>query len=274
MKLLKKTPMFLLKLIAGIIFLYPVLLILFNSFKPYDEMMGAFLALPKQIAFDKYFFTWEKMRFADLFINSLLYSVTITVITVIASSMAGYKLARTKTKLAAVLSVLLILPLMVPFQSFMMTMTRQAVRMGLSGTQMGYILIMSGLFIPFATFLVRNFMVSVPLELEECATIDGAGPFRTYWQIVLPLLNPVIITIVVIDVINIWNDFFIQLLLLGGKKDFYNIQYALYAEFSIQSSNWEMALPGIVIALVPVVVFFLVLQQRIVEGIASGAVKA
>jgi raffinose/stachyose/melibiose transport system permease protein len=134
-------------------------------------------------------------------------------------------------------------------------------------------LILAGLHVPLATFMVSKYMVNVPIEMDECARIDGASTLRTFFGIILPLLSPIVITVMVIDVISIWNDFFVQLLMLGGKKKLEGIQPALYAAFSNKSTDWEHALPGVVLSLLPVVAFFLVMQKQIVEGIVSGALK-
>ncbi len=271
--LVRKIGKILLRLLIVAAFLYPVLLLVFNSFKPYSEIMTNFLSLPKDISFEPYIKAWKELDFSRLFLNNILYTSVVMIVILFAASMAGYALARTNTRLSKLLSVIMVLPIMVPFQSFMMTMTKHYSTLGLTGTRGGYMMVMAGLLIPFATFLIKNFVSTVPLELEECGRIDGAGRFRIFFSIVAPLLTPILITVIVIDVISIWNDFFIQLLMLSGKNELYNIQYKLYAEFSAKASNWETALPGIVISLVPIVVFFIALQKKIVEGIVSGALK-
>ncbi len=260
--------------LLGCIFLYPILLILLNSFKPYPSIISDFLGLPESISFDIYIKSWSKMNFGRLFYNTTLYTVFVVTIVIITSSMAGYMLARTKTVFSKVLSLIFIIPLMLPVQSFMITMTGFAKTTGLIGSRSGYIIILSGLFIPLATFLISRFVITVPAQIEECARIDGASTFLVFFKIIFPLLNPVIITVIIIDAISVWNGFIIQLLILGGKKELYNIQNALYAEFSNQSTDWEHALPGLIISLVPVILFFVFMQGRIVDGIAKGALKS
>lgn len=261
------------KILIALVFLYPVVLILLNSFKPYSEIINNFLSLPSSLSFQRYFETWSKLNFTTLFSNTALYTVSTVVIVISTSSIAGYMLARTKTSYSKILYLLFIIPLMLPFHSFMITMTRQAALLGFTGNRYGYIIILSGLFVPLATFLISRFMINIPIQMEECAKIDGASTLQIFIKIIFPLLNPVIITVVVIDSIAVWNEFIIQLLIIGGKKSFYNIPNGLYAEFTSQTSDWEHALPGIVISLIPIIVFYIFMQRQIVSGITSGAVK-
>lgn len=263
----------LLYLAIGFVFLYPVLLIVFNSFKPYSAIMGNFFSLPRSIHFDKYVDTWNKLNFGKLFLNSGMYTVTVVAITILAASMAGYMLARRKTRLSAALFLLFMLPLMMPFQSIIISMTKLSKLLGLINNAPGYVLVLAGLHIPLATFMINKYMVNIPLEMDECARIDGASTLKTFFLIILPLLSPIVITVMVIDVISVWNDFFVQLLMLGGKKMLEGVQPALYAAFSNQTTDWEHSLPGLALSLVPVVVFFLFMQKQIVEGIVSGALK-
>jgi raffinose/stachyose/melibiose transport system permease protein len=137
MKVVKRVALGALYLALGFVFLYPVLLILTNSFKPYADIMGSFFSLPKSVHFDKYIETWKLMDFGKLFTNSGLYTVTVVAITVLAASMAGYMLARRKTRLSAVLFIVFMLPLMMPFQSIIISMTKLSKVLGFIGNAPG-----------------------------------------------------------------------------------------------------------------------------------------
>ena len=117
------------------------------------------------------------------------------------------------------------------------------------------------------------FVKNVPIDLEECACIDGAGKIRTYFSIVLPLLKPILTTVVVLDALATWNDIITNQLIVGGNTVAMNIQNALYMQFSAQTADWEHALPGIVMSMIPSLIFFVVMQKHIVGGITAGAVK-
>jgi len=267
------SPLGWLMLAFSLFWLMPMLLILINSFKPYNDMMQNFLAFPASLSFDKYVETWTSFGFPLLLGNTLLYTIVSVAAIVLFAPMAAYKLARIKTRYSSFVLVLIILPMMVPFQAYMITLTRLASMLSLTGTRIGYICVTIGLLMPLAVFMIHGFIKGVPLELEESALIDGAGPFRCYFFIVLPLLKPILTTVVVLDTLATWNDVITNQLIVGGNARAMNLQNALYLRFSTMSSDWEHALPGIVMSMIPGLVFFVFMQKNIISGITAGAVK-
>ncbi len=260
-------------LAISIFWLFPLVMIFINSFKPYNDMLQHFLSLPKQWSLDKYIETWQIFHLSRLMGNTLFYTFCTVSLVLIMAPMAAYKLSRTKSTTSRVCFVLIILPMMVPFQSYMISLTRFIAGLHLSGTRIGYILVSAGLCVPLAVFMIHGFVKGVPLELEESARIDGAGRIRTYLQIVLPLLQPIIVTVIVLDTLATWNDIIINQLIVGGKSVAMNIQNALYMRFSAQTADWEHALPGIVISMIPSLIFFAFMQGKIINGVTAGAVK-
>ena len=259
--------------VCALCWVYPILLIIFNSFKSYKDMMTDFLSLPNIISFKSYIETWKLFDLPHMLLNTLFYTIIVTLGVVIFAPMAAYKLARTNSKLSKFIGVILILPAMVPFQSYMITMTRFMANIGLSGTRLGYCISMIGMGMTFAVFMINGFVKTVPLELEESAYIDGASKFQTYWKIVFPLLVPIITTVTVLQVLNTWNDVTVNLLMMGANQETMNISNALMSRFSSQASDWVHALPGIVMATIPNIIFFATMQKYIVEGVTAGAVK-
>lgn len=258
---------------CSLFWLMPLVLIFLNSFKPYNDMIQQFLALPKSWNLDMYFETWTKFDFPQLIANTLLYTVVTVVCIGILAPMAAYKLARSKSRLSTLCFIIIIMPMMVPFQSYMISLTRLASIFDLIGTRHGYIIISIGLCMPLAVYMIHGFIKTVPIELEECARIDGANQLQTYFIIVLPLLKPILTTVVVLDALSVWNDVITNQLIIGGKAGAVNIQTALYMQFSAQTSDWEHALPGIVMSMIPSLVFFIMMQKHIVGGATAGAVK-
>lgn len=151
---------------------------------------------------------------------------------------------------------LLIMPMMVPFQFYMITLTQMVTNVKLSGTRLGYIVVSIGLCMPLAVYMIHGFVKNIPLELEECACMDGATKIRTYFNTVFPLLKPILTTVIVFDALAIWNDIITNQLIVGGKERAMNIQNALYMRFSAQVSDWEHALPGIIMSIIPCLIFF------------------
>lgn len=274
MKKLKKTSWFgWLILLLSAFWLMPLVLIFLNSFKSYNDMMQHFLAFPTTWSLDKYIETWTLFDFPQLIGNTLFYTVMSVLAIVVIAPMAAYKLARTKTKYAGVVFALIIMPMMVPFQTYMITLTKLASKMQLTGTKLGYICVSVGLLVPLAVYMIHGFVKNVPIELEESAYIDGAGPFVVYFRVVFPLLKPIVTTVVVLDALATWNDVITNQLIVGGKGSALNLQNALYMRFSAQASDWEHALPGIVMSMIPSLIFFIFMQKNIVGGITAGAVK-
>ena len=260
-------------LLFSIFWLMPLVLIFVNSFKPYNDMMQHFLELPKSWKLDMYIETWVKFDFPKLIKNTVIYTVSTVLLIVLIAPMAAYKLARVKSKLSVLCFVLLILPMMIPFQSYMITLTRLVSNVNLIGTRTGQVLVSTGLCMPLAVYMIHGFIKNVPMDLEESAHIDGAGSLRTYFLIILPLLKPILATVIVLDALATWNDIIVNLFIAGSNTSAMNIQNALYMRFSATSSDWEHALPGIVMSIIPSLIFFLFMQKNIVGGVTAGAVK-
>lgn len=260
-------------MLCSLLWLMPLLLIFINSFKSYNDMMQHFLSLPKTLSLDKYFETWKLFDFPLLIKNTLLYTVLTVMGIVLFAPMAAYKLVRTKSKISKIVFILIIIPMMVPFQTYMITLTRLVSSVNLSGTKLGYVIVSIGLCMPLAVYMIHGFVKNVPIELEECAYIDGASKLRTYFTIVLPLLKPILTTVIVLDSLSVWNDVITNQLIVGGKQSAINIQNALYMQFSAQNSDWEHALPGIIMSTIPTLIFFVVMQKNIMSGVTDGAIK-
>lgn len=260
-------------LLFSIFWLMPLVLIFTNSFKPYNDMMQHFLELPKSLAFDMYVETWVKFNFPKLIKNTVIYTVSTVLLIVLMAPMAAYKLARVKNKLSIICFLLIILPMMIPFQSYMISLTKLVSNASLIGTRTGQIIVSTGLCMPLAVYMIHGFIKNVPVDLEESAHIDGAGSVKTYFSIILPLLKPILATVIVLDALATWNDIIVNLFIAGSNTDAINIQNALYMKFSATTSDWEHALPGIVMSIIPSLVFFIFMQKNIVAGVTAGAVK-
>lgn len=261
-------------LIISILWLLPLLLILNNSFKSDSDILNHFLEFPKTLDLQYYADTWTKFNFPHLIINTLLYTVISVIGVIIFAPMAAYYLERhKKQRHIRICFGLIILPIMVPFQSYMITLTRILGKTHLSNTKTGYIIVTIGLLMPLAVYMIHGFVNTIPIELEESAYIDGAGKLQTYFVIILPLLVPILTTVVVLDALSTWNDVIVNQLLIGSNQEAVNMQNALYMQFSAQSSDWSHALPGTVMSMLPSLIFFIFMQKYIVSGVTAGAVK-
>lgn len=262
-------------LLISLIWLLPLVIVVLNSIKPYSEVAKNLFSLPtaKNITFEMYKETWTLFKMSMLFRNTILYTCISVFSILLFGSMSAYWLSRTKTKFSNFILFIVIIPIMIPFQTYMISLASIFSWIGLIGTKIGYIIVLTGIMLPLAVFIIHGFIKNIPIEVEESAYIDGASRIRTFFSIILPLSTPALTTVAVISALFAWNDIIVNIIMVGGKANMLNIQHALYTGFSTQASDWSHAMPGIVISIIPTIVFFIFMQRYIVKGIIAGAVK-
>lgn len=229
------------------------------------------LALPAAFTLENYGRALESMDFWRNFGNSLLITLVSVVLIVIFGAMAAFSICRHQTKFSKFLSVFFLLGFMVPTQATMLPLFTVMKNLHLINTYQGMILLHSNQCI-FAFLMYRGFIQTVPRELEEAAQIDGCNIWRVFWNISFPLLKPITTTIVIFNVMWIWNDFMLTYLFLNSS-DKATLVMQVYNGIGMFSNDWSLMMPALVIALFPMVVFYLLMQKRIVEGVAAGSVK-
>lgn len=190
---------------------------------------------------------------------------------VIFGSMAAYSYSRHQTKFAKFTGFIFLLGFMVPAQTTMLPLFTVMKGLRLINTYRGMILLHSNQCV-FAYMLYRGFMQTIPAELEEAAQIDGCNMWQSFWRITFPLLQPITITIVVFNVMWIWNDFMLTYLFLNSSSKATLIMQ-VFNGVGTFSNDWSMMMSALVLALLPMVIFYLVMQKQIIEGVAAGAVK-
>jgi raffinose/stachyose/melibiose transport system permease protein len=198
--------------------LVPLVMIFLNSFKPYNDMMQNFLSWPTSWRLDRYVDTWTTFGFPVLIGNTLLYTAVSVLGIVLIAPMAAYKLARTRSRYSSVVFVLIILPMMVPFQAYMISLTKFAAILSLTGTKTGYICVSIGLLVPLAVYMIHGFIKNVPLDLEESALIDGAGPFICVISATCCRCSSILTTVVVLDALATWNDVITNQLIVAARR--------------------------------------------------------
>lgn len=260
-------------LCAAFIYIYPVLLMVINSMKPFKEVLQNVLALPRQPALENYVYVIEKMEYFRLFWNNVVITVIGISGIVAFSAMAAYILDRRKTRYTKFLHTLIITPMLIPFQTIMITLLKAMNVLHLSGSTWGLGIQYWGFGAPMATFIYYNFMKTIPAEIDESAMIDGASTFMTFRVIIFPLLKSVTATVVVLDVMWIWNDFLLPLLMVNGSPKTKTLVLAAYNFVGQLNTKWHYALAAMVLALLPSVIFFIFLQKYIVEGVVAGSIK-
>lgn len=253
------------------VFVIPVYYLVVSTFKGQQEIMEHPLALPAAFTLENYGRALESMDFWRNFRNSLLITLVSVVLIVIFGAMAAFSICRHQTKFSKFLSVFFLLGFMVPTQATMLPLFTVMKNLHLINTYQGMILLHSNQCI-FAFLMYRGFIQTVPRELEEAAQIDGCNIWRVFWNISFPLLKPITTTIVIFNVMWIWNDFMLTYLFLNSS-DKATLVMQVYNGIGMFSNDWSLMMPALVIALFPMVVFYLLMQRRIVEGVAAGSVK-
>ena len=256
--------------LIALIFFFPVLMAIINSFKTRGEILASAIALPSAPTFANYAAVIEATDFIKVFFNSCLVTGGGIVLNLLVSALAGYALARWRSKWANILTLLFLSSMFVPFHTIMIALLTTARDLKLTGHIWGLILIYCGLQCPIPIFLIKGFVHSVPRELEEAAMIDGCGTVRLFLSIVLPMLKLILATVSVLNVLWIWNDYLLPYLILGKPLTIPLSQMYFYGQYNQQ---WHLIMAGFVVSTIPVVIFFLFMQKYIINGIASGAVK-
>jgi raffinose/stachyose/melibiose transport system permease protein len=254
------------------VFLFPFILVLINSFKKTQYFVENPLSFPKSIDFANYVSAFQKMGFLNAFVNSLLITVIAVLLIIVFSAMTGYLFVRFKWKVNTLLFFIMLASMALPFQVIMIPLVMLYGNMDLLNMKTTLLFMYMGFGIPFGVFTFHGFIKGIPFELEESAFIEGSSRLRTFFQIVFPLLKPVIVTLVVLDVLWIWNEYLLASLVLISSEH-KTLPLSTYAFFSSYSVDYGSLMAGLVMTIIPVLVLYLFLQNQIIKGITQGALK-
>jgi len=263
--------------VIAVIYLLPIFLVLINSFKSNNAVNLNTFALPNAGTFMGFSNYVKGMTFGNYpFLKSVGYSLFITLVSsaliLVCTSMAAWYIARVNSRFARTVFYLCVFSMVVPFQMVMFTLSRTADSLHLN-TPWTIPVIYLGFGAGLAVFMFTGFVKSLPLEIEEAAAIDGCGPVRTFFSVVFPMLRPTLISVGVLEIMWIWNDYLLPYLVLDVNK--YktipiHIQY-LKGSYGTVDMGATMAL--IMLSIVPIIIFYLFCQKYIIKGVAAGAVK-
>lgn len=273
----RKTFLSVLLTIVCIIWVLPVVSVVINSFKQNTYVKTHTFSLPNAESFVGFANFIKGMTFGNYpFLSSALYSVVITVLStfliLLFCSMAAWYITRVNSKFCKIMYYLCIFSMVVPFQMVMFTLSKTADTLKLN-TPWTIPIVYLGFGAGLAIFMFSGFVKSIPIEIEEAAAIDGCGPIRTFFLVVLPMLRPTLISVGILEIMWVWNDYLLPALVLDVNK--YrtipiHIQY-LKGSYGTVDLGATMAL--ILMSIIPVVIFYLICQKYIIKGVAAGAVK-
>ena len=258
-----------------IVYVLPIVVVLMNSFKKKSYINLEPFQLPNETTLtglDNYTAAIDQYGF----LKAVGWTVFITVGSVLAilicTSMCAWYITRVKTRVTKAIYILCVFSMVVPFQMVMFTLSLVTDRLGL-GTPWGLIIIYLGFGAGLAVFMFCGFVKSIPIEIEEAAMIDGCSPIRTFFSVVLPIMKPTYISVGILETMWIWNDFLLPYLTLDLKK-YKTISIVIqYMKGSYGRVDMGAIMAALIMAVIPVIVFYLSCQKYIIKGVAAGAVK-
>ncbi len=266
--------LFLILLIMSVVFLFPIFIILINSFKLKFSIATSPFTMPTAETFSG-FVNYTQGINSTGFLQAFGWSLFITLFSVAAiiifTSMTAWYITRVKSVFNSILYYALVFSMIVPFQMVMFTMSKTANVLGLDNP-IGIILIYLGFGSGLSVFMFSGFIKNVPRGIEEAATIDGCNTFQVFWRVVFPVLKPTAITVAILNTMWIWNDYLLPYLVIGN--DYKTIPIAVqYLKGGYGSVDMGAMMAMLVLSIVPVVIFYLTSQKYIIKGVAAGAVK-
>jgi len=255
-----------------VVFLSPFLIVILNSFKKTQYFIENPVAWPDPFQFANYTDAFQKMNFMRGFANTLLITALAVLVIILFSSMTGYLFVRFKWKINQVLFFIMLAAMTVPFQVIMIPLVMAYGNLGLLDSKAVLIFMYMGFGVPLGVFLFHGFIKGISYELEESSFIDGCSRIRTFFQIVFPLLRPVVVTLAVLDVLWVWNDYLLPSLVLLSPAN-RTLPLSIYAFFSTYSVDYGPLMAGLIMTIIPILVLYLILQDHVIKGITEGALK-
>ena len=261
----------------ALFYLMPIFLVLINSFKANAYVNTETFAMPNEKSFVGFANYAKGMTFGSYpFIKSVCFSLLITIVStgliLLCTSMAAWYISRVGTLFSKIVFYLCVFSMIVPFQMVMFNLAKTADTLKLNAPWTIPVIYL-GFGAGLAVFMFSGFVKSIPLEIEEAAAIDGCGPLRTFFSVVLPMLKPTLISVGVLEIMWVWNDYLLPYLVLDRKHYMTIPIHIQYLKGSYGSVDMGATMAIIMLSIVPVIVFYLTCQKHIIKGVAAGAVK-
>lgn len=257
--------------ILAFAYVFPFFLVFVNSLKLKPEILANPLAIPSQITWDNFSQALTKMNFFRSLTNSIIITVLSVAMLIIFSSMLAYYLARTKNSLSKYIFLILVTSMIVPFQALMIPFMARFAQFVSWNNRGALIFFYIGFGTALSTFLYHGFISNIPTEIDEAASIDGASDMVAFWRIIFPMMRPITATVSIINALWIWNDFLLPRLVLTNETQTLPLStYLFYGQYTVE---YGQVMAGLVLAVIPIVIFYLILQKQFISGISQGAVK-
>ena len=261
--------------VVSLAYVFPVVLVLVNSFKKKTSINLNPFAFPNQksfVGFDNYINGIQKIEFFKYFGYSLFITAASVLAILVLCSMCGWYVTRVQNTVTRALKFGFIFSMVVPFQMLMFTLAKTADTLRLN-TPVGIVVVYLGFGAGMAVFMFSNFAQSMPLEIEEAASIDGCNPLQIYFKVVFPIMKPTFVSVGILEIMWVWNDYLLPYLVLDIKK-YKTIPIVIqYLKGGFGSVDMGTIMACIVLAILPVIIFYIICQRYIIEGVVAGALK-
>ncbi|MFN8486067.1 MAG: carbohydrate ABC transporter permease [Caldilineaceae bacterium] len=251
----------------------PLVLLFINSLKDTTEVTANPFGLPRTWTWQNFPDAWTQGHYDTTVRNSAMITIGTVVGVVVIAGLAAYSLARLNPKGADALAMYLVVGTSIPAQLFMVPLFFLWTKLGLADNLLGVIIIYWGTMSPFATFLLRSFMISIPKDFDEAAYIDGASNWQVFWRIIVPICWPGFLTVALTSGLGAWNEFLFAVTFLH-TAELKPVSTSLYSFFSRYSRDWGLINAATVIMILPVIILFLLLQRQFIQGLTQGGLKA
>ena len=244
-------------IVLGCIFLFPIYILVLNSFKNTKGIFTDVIGFPNAATFttENYPNAFKALEYVRSFMNSLIITVIATALILLISAMAAWVLVRYKTKTSKVIFLLFAASMLIPFQCVMLPLVGFASRIGIMNPT-GLVFMYMGFGTSMAIVMFHGFIKNIPAELEEAATIDGCGSFRLFFLIVVPLMKTILVTVAVLNVMWIWNDYLLPSLIIN-KPGWQTLPLKTYLFFGQFAKRWDLASSGLIMCIIPIIIFYL-----------------
>jgi raffinose/stachyose/melibiose transport system permease protein len=252
--------------------LFPIALLLLNSVKSAQEIVLNPLALPHMIRWDNFTRAWADARFSQTFFNSIVLTGMTIILVCVTGSLSAYVLARRKVKSWRLVTGYLLATTTAPIQLFLFPLYFGFAKLGLINNVLAVSLVYTAIYSPFAIMLLRTYFLAVPKELEEAALVDGATHWQVFTKVMLPIVSPGILTVALIIGLYSWNEFLIATTFLQQQERVTAV-VSFFLLSGQYSSDWGEIMAAALIIVLPIVILFVFLQRRFIEGMAGGSVK-
>lgn len=259
-------------LFVTVVIFYPIFLMILSSFKSKMELFVSPLSWPTTFNFDNYITVWEKVNFSGYFWNSLVVSFFSVGLVLFVSSLAGFYLARYNFRWNPFILFFFMIGLMLPMKLAIIPLFLLMMNLGLLDSLLSLIAVYVAGGIPFAVFLFYGFFNTLPKDLEQSARLDGCNDFQVYYKIVLPLMKPSIAIVGIINLVNVWNDFFYPLIFIRSVE-YRTIPLGMLTLFGEYDTEWNLLFAGLTISSLPLLIAFIFASRTFIDGLTTGAVK-